>query len=354
MEDLGILPQMRALVGAVHQLADAGRGGGDDARRQAGGEDIRAADQPQHFEFRVVGDAEPANRAHALGECTNDEVNVIYHILRLGDAAAVFTDEAHRMRFVDQHHRTVFLGDADHFLQRGDIAQHGVDTFQHNQLARAFGDALQALFHRLDVVVFERHHFGVAHLAAIIDRGMAVDVEDDVVALAGDGGDDPQIGLVAGGEHHRVVHRVEFAQCVFDLAVALIGAVEHAAARSAAAELLERPLARLDHIGIEGHAHIIVGAQQDRLTPVADRLRRREHLFHDQAERVFVARGKQVRPLLDQRIEFRKQVGPVTVHDRRPFGLADAFAHPRPIRPLAGKPRRPAGHRFQSRPVDSC
>ena len=45
VEALGIFPEVRALVGAVHELADRGRGGGDDARRQAGGEDIGPADE---------------------------------------------------------------------------------------------------------------------------------------------------------------------------------------------------------------------------------------------------------------------------------------------------------------------
>ena len=77
----------------------------------------------------------------------------------------------------------------------------------------------QPLVHRLDIVVLERHHLGIAQFAAVPDRGVAVDIEDDVIALAGDGRDDAEVGLIAGREDHRVVHRVEFAQRRFDIAV---------------------------------------------------------------------------------------------------------------------------------------
>ena len=74
---LRILPQVRALVGAVHQLADRGRGGGDDRRRQRGGEDVGPADQPQDLELGMVGDAEAADRADRLGEGADDEIDVV-------------------------------------------------------------------------------------------------------------------------------------------------------------------------------------------------------------------------------------------------------------------------------------
>ena len=146
VQALGIFPQMRALVGAVHQLADRGRGGRDHRRRQRGGEHVGAADQPQDLELGMVGDAEAADRADRLGEGADDEIDVVDHALGLGDAAAVLADEAHRMRLVDQHHRAIGLGDRDHLLQRRDVAEHRIDAFEDDQLAGAFGNALQALF----------------------------------------------------------------------------------------------------------------------------------------------------------------------------------------------------------------
>src|SRR3546814_1810391 len=64
---------------------------------------------------------------------------------------------------------------------------------------------------------------------------------------------------------------VEFLQRLFALLVALIGAVEDAAAGRARSKLVQRLLAGRDHIGIEGHPHVIVGAEQDRLLALDDR-----------------------------------------------------------------------------------
>jgi hypothetical protein len=106
-----------------------------------------------------------------------------------------------------------------------------------------------------------------------------------------------------------MIHGVKFLQRVLALLVPLIGAVEDAAAGGAAAELVERVLARGDDILVEGHAHIIIGAEQDRLAPVADRDSGREHLLHHQAEGIGHAGGEQRRALFDERIEFGEKVG---------------------------------------------
>ena len=71
-----VLPQMRALVAGVHQLADRGRRGRDHRRRQRGGEDIGPADQAHHLELGMVGDEEAADRADRLGEGADDEIDL--------------------------------------------------------------------------------------------------------------------------------------------------------------------------------------------------------------------------------------------------------------------------------------
>jgi hypothetical protein len=160
---------------------------------------------------------------------------------------------------------------------------------------------------------------------------VAVDVEHDIIALAGDGRDDAEIGLVAGREDHRMVHPVKVLQRLLDRLVADIGAVEDAAAGGARAELVERLLAGGDDVGIERHAHIIVGAEQDRLAAVADRAGRREDLFHHQPERILDAGVEQRLALGDQIVELGEQIGPGR---RQPLmvvgrvdGIGDGFGH---------------------------
>src|SRR3546814_6579642 len=100
---------------------------------------------------------------------------------------------------------------------------------------------------------------------------MAVDVEDDIVTLARDGRNDAEIRLIAGRKDHGMIHGVKFLERFLALLVAPIGAVEDTAAGGAAAEAVERVLARGDDVVVEGHAHVVIGTEQDRLAPVADR-----------------------------------------------------------------------------------
>src|SRR3954468_23343481 len=68
VEALAVLPQMRALIGAVHQLADRGGGDGNDRRWQRSGEHVGPADEAQYLELGMVGDAEAPDGANRLGE----------------------------------------------------------------------------------------------------------------------------------------------------------------------------------------------------------------------------------------------------------------------------------------------
>ena len=86
-------------------------------------------------------------------------------------------EKAHRVGFVDQHHRAVLLGDGDHFLERRDIAHHRIDAFEHDELARLRRQAAEPLVQIIDRIVAEAHHFGIAHRAPVIDRRVAVGVE---------------------------------------------------------------------------------------------------------------------------------------------------------------------------------
>jgi len=76
--------------------------------------------------------------------------------------------------------------------------------------------------------VLEAHDLGLGHLAGIVDRRMTVGVDQQMVALADQGRDDAQVGLVAGREDHAVLHAVEcgnflLGEDVFALAAVAIG-----------------------------------------------------------------------------------------------------------------------------------
>ena len=200
------------------------------------------------------------------------------------------------------------MATAHHLVERRDVAEHRIDAFEDDQLAGFGRQAPQALLERVDVIVAERDDLRIAQRAAVIDRRMAVDVEDDVVVLAGDGRNDAEVRLVAGREDHGMIHGVEVPERRLAFLVALIGAVEDAAAGRARAELVERLLAGGDDVRVEGHAHVIVGAEQDRALAVADGDGRRFHPLHDQVEGVGEPGRQQRLALLDQRVELGEEV----------------------------------------------
>ena len=101
MKALRVFPQMSALVGAVHELADRSRRCCYYGRRKRGSEYIRTADQPKDLELGVIGYAKAADCSYRLRESPDDEIDFLDHSLGLGDAPTVFADEAHRMSLVD-------------------------------------------------------------------------------------------------------------------------------------------------------------------------------------------------------------------------------------------------------------
>src|SRR3546814_18221352 len=87
----------------------------------------------------------------------------------------------------------------------------------------------------------------MAERAAVIDGGVAVGVEDDVVVLAGNGRHQAQVRLVAGRKDHGMAGAVELLQRLFAILVALIGAVEDADAGRARSTPVPRLLSGRDH-----------------------------------------------------------------------------------------------------------
>jgi hypothetical protein len=168
--------------------------------------------------------------------------------------------------------------------------------------------ATQPLVEILDAIVAEADDLGDALLAAVVDRGVAVGVEDDVFALADQRRDHAQIGHVARRKDDRTADAVEVAQRRLGFHMVAEGAVEHAAAVGARSELVERGMAGGDDVRVERHAHVIVRAEQDRVAAGDHRLGRALHLLHHDRERIGDAGIDQRLPLGDQAVELRHQV----------------------------------------------
>ena len=121
----------------------------------------------------MVGCDEAAHRAKALAEGAGDEVHPLLDGLRFRGTAAVRSEHADRMGFVDQEVRAVPLLHLGKLGERRLIAKHAVDAFDDDQLAFALvGQARQAPVEIIRIVVAKTHHRRAAEPAAIVDARM--------------------------------------------------------------------------------------------------------------------------------------------------------------------------------------
>src|SRR3546814_13345382 len=121
----------------------------------------------------------------------------------------------------------------------------------------------------------ETDALGVPQTSTIVDAGVTVGIENQVVATTDDRRQHAEIGLIAGAEHHAVTATEELGEIAFQCAVTGIAAVGDARAGGAGAERLYRAHRFFDAVRIEGPAEIIVGAAQDDAPTVGDTLRSR-------------------------------------------------------------------------------
>ena len=133
----------------------------------------------------------------------------------------------------------------------------------------------QPLGQVLGIVVAEPDRLGVAHLAGVVDRGMAVGVDQKLVALLGQGRDHAEIGHETRGIEDRRALVVEFGDLGLQRPMLRIGAVGDPRAGGAGAEIAHRRDGGVDAVLIEGQPQIVVGTEQHHRLAVENRPRRR-------------------------------------------------------------------------------
>jgi hypothetical protein len=110
-----------------------------------------------------------------------------------------------------------------------------------------------------------------------------VGIEHHLVTGAQQPHQQPEIGLVAGGEQHRRGHVVECGELRLQRGVAVETAIGHARAGRAAALFVDRLTGRVDQGRIKGQPEIVVGSHEDRRLAVDHGLGGRQDLFHHDA-----------------------------------------------------------------------
>ena len=262
LQGLGALLMADAHLVVLGEPAHAGQGPCGQGRRQRGGEDetrgIGADGVDQHG---VAGDI-AAHDPERLAQRAFDDVDLVQNPVALGDAAAAQAVEADRVHLVEIGQRIVLLGQGHGAGQVGDVAVHGIDALEGNQLRRIDRRIDQHRFQMLQVVVAEDVPLGAAIADAGDHRGVVqrVGIDDQARQHLGQGRQRRLIGHEARGQQQRGFLAVQLGEFGLQFDVIMGGAGDVARAAGAGAGLVDGLVHGVGDDGVLPLADIVVGA----------------------------------------------------------------------------------------------
>ena len=184
------------------------------------------------------------------------------------------------MRLVDEQKGAGLTLDGGDLLERRDIAEHAVDAFDDNEfVTRTVSQQPEAPIKIIGVIVPETRHLRGAEARAIIDAGMAVGIEQQVVVASGQTRQGAEIGLVAGGKDHGIAAAEKRGDPFFQSDMSAVGAVRDAGAGGSGAFGLQGRHRLRDAALVECDAEIVVGPEEHHGLPVQARGGRRQDLI---------------------------------------------------------------------------
>ena len=129
------------------------------------------------------------------------------------------------MDFIEIGHRAVFLGDVTELRNRRDVAVHGIDAFEGDELGDIGIERVELAAEVIGIVVAE-YLAGRAAVADAFDhRSMVERVRQDDKAgdLGAERAEGRPVGDIAGGEEKRGFLAVQVCQLLFEEDVVMVG-----------------------------------------------------------------------------------------------------------------------------------
>ena len=175
----------------------------------------------------------------------------------------VLAGNADGMGLVDDQHGVVRLGDRGQLDERCGVAEHGVDGLDEDEGTR-LGAVAQGLLDCGEVVVTRDHQRTGLGQPTGIDQGRVhMGVADDQRVRVGEGGDDPEVGVVARGEGEGGGMSGERREGRLELGVQLEGAGDEPRCAGAGSPLPRRGRRGLDHARVAAEPEVVVAGQVD-------------------------------------------------------------------------------------------
>ena len=129
-----LVEQPFAFGGGVFEVVDGGKGPGGDGRWQRGGENEAGGETAHEIHEIARGRDIAADGAEGLGQRSLNDVHLFHDALALGHAAAAVPVHAHGVNLVEEGKGVIALGQLHNFRNGAEIAIHGIDGFENDDL----------------------------------------------------------------------------------------------------------------------------------------------------------------------------------------------------------------------------
>ena len=244
------------------QVPDRGTGPGGDGGRQGRGEDETAGKGPHEIHQCCGCRDVAADDAVGLTQRALNNREAVHQPLRLGHAAAARTVEADGMDLVEVGHGAVTVGQIADVTDRGDVAVHGIDALECDQLGGIGrqGGQLRLKVRKVVVPPDNGLRAAVAHAfdhAGVVQRVRQHDAAGDA---CGQRAQRRPVRDVAGGEQQRRLLPVQVGEFGLQRDMGMAGAADVAGAPCPRAVGVEGVVHRRQHRRMLAHAEVVVRA----------------------------------------------------------------------------------------------
>ncbi len=245
--------------------------GGSLGGRQGGGEDIGAAGVAQVVDHIFFACDVAAHGGDGLAEGAHLDIDDVAETEVFFNTATGFAEYADRVGFVHHQPGVVFPAKFDHFGQVDNIAIHTEDGIGDDELGDVRRCLLEAFF--FHVVMFEAAEHGAGHKTTVDDAGVVEFVGEYPVAAPHEGGDDAQVGGVAGCIGDGGFGMFEIGDGFFEFDVQIEGAGEGADAVGAGTVFIDGSFGGGCNSGMTEQAQISVRGVHPHFTSINDHAR---------------------------------------------------------------------------------
>ncbi len=263
-----------ALLARFLEVLHRGKGTRDEHGRQGRREDETRSIGADAVDNPGIGGDVASHHAKRLAQRTFDNGYALCRLVSVGNAAAFLAVHADRVNLIDIGQRIVLVGQVADSVDGRDVAVHGVNAFERDQLRKVWIFRSEQFLEMRDIIVAKDPLFA-ARIADARDHAGVVQLvgKDDAAGQQFRKRRQRRvIGDIARSEQQGRFLVVKVGKLAFQFYMVMRVAADVPRAAGTGADIVQRFLHRLDHLGVLAHREVVVRAPNgDRLRPVVMR-----------------------------------------------------------------------------------